>query len=82
MDEKKSIGDDATKSLRVLIVEDSLRDAELVVREIRRGYPDLTWKRVENAIEMNAALLTQPWDQVVSDFNLPHFDGFAALAMR
>ncbi|MEI7832883.1 MAG: PAS domain S-box protein, partial [bacterium] len=80
MDKKKNMGDDATQSLRVLIVEDSPRDAELVLREIRRGFPDLIWKRVETAEEMRTALGAESWNLVMSDFSLPHFDGFAALA--
>jgi len=81
MDKQKPIEGDTAQSLRVLIVEDSPRDVELVMREIRRGYPDLTWKRVETAEEMRTALGAEAWDLVVSDFKLPHFDGLAALAV-
>jgi len=81
MDEQKPIEGAAPYSLRVLIVEDSPRDAELVIREIRRGYPDLRWKRVETVEEMQTALLIEAWDLVVSDFSLPHSDGFGALAV-
>jgi len=67
------------KSLRLLVVEDSPRDAELVVREIRRGGFNLTWKRVDTEADMQAALRAEPWDAVVSDYRMPHFDGVAAL---
>jgi len=37
------------KSLRVLIVEDSADDAELLVRELGRGGYDVDYRRVETA---------------------------------
>ena len=69
----------AAAPLRVLVVEDSARDAELVVREIRRSYPNVSWQRVESSVEMREALAGGKWDIVVSDFSLPQFDGLAAL---
>ncbi|MCF7817657.1 MAG: response regulator [Kiritimatiellales bacterium] len=65
--------------LRLLMVEDSPRDTELVIREIRRGGFDLTWKRVDTEAAMKAALDAEPWDAVVSDYIMPHFDGLGAL---
>src|SRR5260221_9107819 len=67
------------KPLRVLIIEDSTNDAELLVRDlIRRGY-DVTYERVEAAQEMTAALERGNWDVVVSDYSMPRFNGIAAL---
>jgi len=62
-------------------VEDSELDAELLLRELRRGGYDVACERVENAEAMNAALDAQAWDLVVSDFTLPTFSAFAALAV-
>jgi two-component system, cell cycle sensor histidine kinase and response regulator CckA len=67
------------KSLRVLVVEDSLLDAELLAHELSRGGYDLTWERVETADAMKAALDRAPWDVIVSDYSLPAFSGPAAL---
>jgi signal transduction histidine kinase len=67
-------------SLRALIVEDSERDAALLVRELRRGY-DLSFERVETPDAMHAALDTQTWDIVLSDYSMPRFSGPAALAL-
>ncbi len=45
-----------SKSLRVLIVEDSEDDALLMLRELRGGGYDLTSERVDTAEAMKAAL--------------------------
>ena len=79
MNDEKTTRDGAAKPLRLLVVEDSPRDAEIVVREIRSGGFDVTWKRVDTAGTMRAALDAEPWDVVVSDYSMPNFDGLAAL---
>jgi len=79
MNDRKIARDGAAKALRVLVVEDSPRDAELVAREIRSGGFDLTWKRVDTEAAMKAALNAESWDAVVSDYSMPHFDGLGAL---
>lgn len=65
--------------LRVLIVEDSENDAELVLRELRRGGYEPTYERVETPQDMGAALERQTWDIILSDYSMPHFSGPAAL---
>jgi PAS domain S-box-containing protein len=67
--------------LRVLIVEDSPDDAELLLRELRRGGYDPTHLRVDTREAMRAALGEQTWDLIISDYSMPHFDGFAALKL-
>jgi PAS domain S-box-containing protein len=65
--------------LRMLIVEDSNRDVELLLADLdRRGY-DVTYQRVETAAAMRAALDGATWDAVVSDYSMPQFSGIAAL---
>jgi signal transduction histidine kinase len=68
-----------TTPLRVLIVEDSEDDAELLLRELRRNGFEPMWERVETPETMKAAL-EQPWDAIVSDWAMPHFSAQAALA--
>jgi len=68
------------KPLRVLVVEDSEEDFEMLVRELGHGGYDLTYQRVETAEAMKAALERTTWDVVLSDFSLPAFSGMAALA--
>ena len=67
--------------LRLLIVEDSEDDADLLVRELRRGGYEPTWERVDTAEAMAVALDRQPWDVVVSDHGMPRFSAPAALAL-
>jgi PAS domain S-box-containing protein len=68
------------KRLRVLVVEDSPDDAELVLRELRRGGYEPMAERVETSDAMQMALL-QEWDLVIADHSLPHFNSFEALAI-
>jgi hypothetical protein len=68
----------AKARVRVLIVEDDPVDAELMVRELKRGDLDPEWVRVQTEEEYLAQLETMP-DIVLSDSNLPLFDGFEAL---
>jgi PAS domain S-box-containing protein len=67
------------KQLRALIVEDSVDDALLLVRELQQGGYELTYRRVDTASAMTAALGTEPWDIVYSDYYLPSFSGLEAL---
>ncbi|HUX91917.1 MAG TPA: PAS domain S-box protein [Gallionellaceae bacterium] len=67
--------------LRLLMVEDSADDAELVVAELTHAGFGVTASRVETAAEMEAALKTGVWDAVLSDYNLPSFSTEAALTM-
>jgi diguanylate cyclase (GGDEF)-like protein/PAS domain S-box-containing protein len=70
----------ASRVVRVLLIEDSLPDAELLVAELRRGGLACEHLRVETAAEIAAALRDSTWDIVVSDHTLPGFGGFEALA--
>ena len=63
--------------LRVLVIEDSEADADLIMRELRRGGFDPASKRVDRADAMAAELDGQPWDLVISDYSLPQFGGVA-----
>jgi PAS domain S-box-containing protein len=65
--------------LSILIVEDSERDAELLLLELRRGNYSLTHHRVQTAEAMRAALASQRWDVVISDYSMPGFDAPSAL---
>lgn len=69
------------RPIRVLIVEDSATDAELLVDQLRRDGYDPAWRRVESADEMAQAFETQEWDLVLSDYRLPGFDAPDALRL-
>src|SRR5262249_2975290 len=67
--------------IRVLLVEDSADDAELVLCALWDGGYKPTCVRVETAAAMTATLAQQPWDLVISDYALPQFDALAALVL-
>jgi PAS domain S-box-containing protein len=67
--------------LRVLIVEDSVEDTFLIVRELQRGGFQVDFERVETQTGMAEALEKQDWDIVISDYSMPQFSGPAALAL-
>ena len=65
-------------SLRVLHLEDSELDHELEMAHLRRGGVQVETTRVDSEPAFRAAL-EEPWDIVLSDFNVPGFSGLAAL---
>src|SRR5512142_2649731 len=65
--------------LRILIIEDSRDDAELILREVQRGGDEVESERVETAEAMQAALARQKWDLIICDFSLPRFSAPKAL---
>ncbi len=72
-------GEGMSKSIRVLIAEDSPDDAELLKRELRRGGFDVALERVETEPAFARALDEERWDLIVSDHNMPEFSGGRAL---
>jgi signal transduction histidine kinase len=69
----------STKPLRILIVEDSQDDAELLLGELSRGGFAPDHERVEDAESMKAALDRGPWDIIISDWTVPGFGALPAL---
>jgi diguanylate cyclase (GGDEF)-like protein len=68
------------KSLRVLIIEDSEDDAELLIIELERGGYNPIYQRVDNRATMQAALdSSSNWDIVLADYSMPEFSPIAAL---
>jgi CheY-like chemotaxis protein len=65
--------------LKILLVEDSERDAALMVLYLKRGGYEPTLHRVETEAEMKTQLESGEWDVIISDFNLPSFNGYEAL---
>jgi len=66
------------RRLRILHVEDSELDHQLILAQLRRGGLDLEVRRVDTLTEV-AQALTEPWDAIVSDYNLPGFSGLVVL---
>ncbi|MBU1798592.1 MAG: PAS domain S-box protein [Bacteroidetes bacterium] len=65
--------------IRVLIIEDSNDDKELLLLELIRGGYNPDYIVVETSEELNYALDRQTWDIILSDYSMPNFDGLAAL---
>jgi two-component system, cell cycle sensor histidine kinase and response regulator CckA len=64
--------------LRVLILEDSAVDAELMVRELRRAGFEPDWRRAQTEQQLLDALAHEP-EVILSDSSMPGFSGLDAL---
>lgn len=69
------------QNLRVLLIEDSVDDAALLLRELQRGTYQITHDRVDTADALDVALDRQSWDLIFADYSMPQFDGLAALQL-
>ena len=67
------------KQLKILFIEDSAADVELIQRELRRAYISFTSEVVETRVDFLAALEKFTPDLILSDFTLPQFNSLEAL---
>jgi signal transduction histidine kinase len=65
--------------IRILLLEDSNTDAELVRHALRKGGMPFVMERADNRAGFIKHLEGDPPDLILSDFSLPSFDGYAAL---
>ncbi len=65
--------------LRVLAIEDSVDDLELIRNELTEGGFTVVHDRVETVDSLRAALEYGSWDVVICDHNLPALNSIAAL---
>jgi signal transduction histidine kinase len=68
-----------TPAIRILVVEDSELDFELLKATLRRQGISAALERVEDEPAMRAALGQGAWDAVISDHQLPRFSSLQAL---
>jgi PAS domain S-box-containing protein len=71
----------AKNELRILMLEDTPTDAELMKYELHKAGISFTAKRVERRNEFIRELEAFRPDVVLSDYHLPDFDGMSALEM-
>lgn len=65
--------------LRVLIVEDSLEDTELLLRDLARAGFHPAHRRVETEDDLAAAMQSETWDVVICDWVMPHLSATRAI---
>lgn len=68
-------------SLRILLLEDNVPHAELIEHFLREAKVDFTLTRVDSRDAYVEQIEHQPPDMILSDYALPAFDGYAALAI-
>ncbi|HUQ24644.1 MAG TPA: EAL domain-containing protein [Burkholderiales bacterium] len=68
-------------TIRVLLTEDVVSDAELEVRELKRAGLRVTHLITDTEQTFTAALRDFAPDVILSDFSMPTFDGMSALAL-
>ncbi len=69
------------EKLRILLLEDSLLDAELIQMHLTDGGLDCELVRVETRPDFLMALEKDSFDLILADYSLPAFDGISALAL-
>src|SRR5687767_13545190 len=67
-------------SLRVLLIEDTEDDAQLLLRELGRSYA-VVHKRVMTSTALEETLEQESWDIAICDWTLPQFSAPEALAL-
>lgn len=72
----------ASKPLRILLLEDSEADAELIKSELQRAGMTAMTGRVDSVEDFTAALHTFAPDVVLADHPIPKFDSCAMEIMR
>jgi PAS domain S-box-containing protein len=66
--------------LKILIVEDNPVDAELMLRQLRAEGREIQWERVDTEAAY-LARLPAGFDLILSDYQMPQFDGLRALQL-
>ena len=65
--------------IRILCLEDNKADAFLIETQLKREGWELYFKHVDTEKEFVANISNELWDIILSDYNLPGFNGISAL---
>ncbi len=71
-----------TRPISILLIEDHEEDMILLIREISRQGYKVSCKRVETPRQMKNSLRNIIFDVILSDYNLPSFNGLEALKIK
>jgi PAS domain S-box-containing protein len=69
------------KNLSLLIIEDLEDDAFMAKAILQKSGYSVDYARVETSQGLKAALESSSWDIIISDYNLPQFNGLMALVI-
>ncbi len=69
------------KRLRVLIVEDSEDDLQLLLHTLKREGYDLVYEQVDTIAALLTALEQQPWEIIICDYVMPGFTAPTVLSI-
>jgi PAS domain S-box-containing protein len=69
------------QKINVLQLEDSPRDAALIQKMLSEAGLSCRFTVVDDEIGFNSALAGEPFDLILSDYNLPTYDGLAAVKL-
>ena len=67
------------KRIRLLIIEDSADDRDLLLMHLQRNGIKPDYHCIESKKELKKALKERTWDIIISDYSMPEFDGLTAL---
>ncbi|MER3493050.1 MAG: hybrid sensor histidine kinase/response regulator [Mastigocladus sp. ERB_26_2] len=67
--------------MRILLLEDSWADAELIGTTLKKSINNCELVQVETRTDFIKALKTETLDLILADYALPSFDGFSALEL-
>ncbi len=71
----------SARMLRILLLEDSALDAELMMETLADAGLEVAVERVVAAEDFTRAVRDEAWDLFLADYVLPAFDGLSALAI-
>lgn len=66
-------------TIRILMLEDRVEDAELLAHEVQRSFPGADWKRVDTERNYLAELVECTPDVILADYTMPEFSAKRAL---
>lgn len=70
-----------SKPLRILVLEDSVDDYDLLINHLEAAHSDLFTRRVACGEKMTQELKTASWDLIISDYAMPRFSALDALTI-